>query len=99
MVGLLVGGSLLASIQGAVDTSKITSVTDVPHVLRVKGAALNPAVAVAATEATDSSFTGTRGDGKEKQFSRLGWEVVLGSLVGAALGGNLYLLVAGRRNS
>ncbi|MCA0228734.1 aquaporin [Patescibacteria group bacterium] len=99
MVGLLVGGSLLASVQGAVDTSKITSVTDVPHVLRVKGAALNPAVAVAATEATDSSFTGTRGDGKEKQFSRLGWEVVLGSLVGAALGGNLYLLVAGRRNS
>jgi hypothetical protein len=25
-------------------------------------------------------------------------EVVLGTLVGAALGGNLYLLVAGRRN-
>ena len=97
MVGLLVSGSLLASVQASVDTSKITSVTDVPHVLRIKGAALNPAVAVAATEATDSSFTGTRGNSAEKQYSRFGGEVILGTLIGAALGGNLYLLVAGRR--
>ncbi len=97
MVGLLVSGSLLASVQASVDTSKITSVTDVPHVLRIKGAALNPAVAVAATEATDSSFTGTRGNSTEKQYSRFGGEVILGTLIGAALGGNLYLLVAGRR--
>ncbi len=99
MVGLLVSSSLLAGVQAAVDTGKITSVADVPHVLRVKGAALNPAVAVAATEATDSSFTGTRAIGTEKQYSRLGLEVLLGTLIGAALGGNLYLLVAGRKNS
>lgn len=99
MLGLLVGGSLLASVQGAVDTSKITSVADVPHVLRVKGAVVNPAVAVAATEATDSSFTGTRATSSEKQYSRLGWETILGPLVGAAVGGNLYLLVAGRRKN
>ncbi|MBP6038501.1 MAG: aquaporin [Candidatus Saccharimonas sp.] len=98
MVGLLVSGSLLANVQASVDTSKITDVKDVPHVLRVKGAALNPAVAVAATESTDSSFTGTRGNSTEKLYSRFGLEVVLGTLVGAALGGNLYLLVAGRRN-
>ena len=99
MVGLLVSGSLLASVQASVDTSKITSVAEVPHVLRVKGAALNPAVAVAATEATDSSFTGTRGNTTEKQYSRFGGEVIFGTLIGAALGGNLYLLVAGRRSS
>ncbi len=97
MTGLLVGGSLLASVQGAIDTSKITSVSDVPHALRVKGASLNPAVALASTEATDSSFTGTRATTEEKQYTRLGWETILGTLVGAAIGGNLWLLVAGRR--
>lgn len=99
MIGLLIGGSLLTSVQGAVDTSKITSVADVPHVLRVKGAVINPAIAIAATEATDSSFTGTRAAAGEKQYSRFGWETILGPLVGAALGGNLYLLVAGRRKN
>lgn len=99
MVGLLVGGSLLASIQAAVDTSKITSVSEVPNVLRIKGAVLNPAVALAVNEATDSSFTGTRPAKAETQYSRFGLEVILGSLIGAALGGNLWLLVAGRRRS
>jgi glycerol uptake facilitator-like aquaporin len=99
MVGLLVSGTLLASVQAAIDTSKITSVADVPHELRIKGAALNPAVAIAATESTDSSFTGTRAANTEKQYSRLGLEVLLGTLAGAALGGNLYRLVVGRKNS
>ncbi len=98
-VGLLVSGSLLAGVQGAIDTSKITSVADVPHALRVKGATLNPAVALASTEATDGSFTGSRAASTDKQFTRLGWETIIGPLVGAALGGNLYLLVAGRRNN
>ncbi len=59
----------------------------------------NPAVALASTEATDSSFTGQRGTDKEKMYSRFTAEVVLGTLVGAALGGNLYLLIAGARRN
>ena len=96
-IGGVVAGSLLASVQGAIDTSTITSVEKVPHELRVKGATLNPAVALASTEQSDSNLTGTRADKTEKQYSRFGVEVVLGTLIGAALGGNLYLLVAGRR--
>lgn len=96
-VGLAAAASLMATVQGAVDTSQITSIDKVPHELRVKSAVLNPAVAMAATEQSDSSFTGSRGDKNEKQISRLSLEVVLGTLVGAALGGNLYLLIAGSR--
>lgn len=98
IVGLVVASSLLGAVQGAVDTSAITAVEKVPHELRVKSATLNPAVALASTEQTDSSFTGSRGT-DEKQFSRLSMEVILATLIGAALGGNLYLLVAGRRNA
>lgn len=96
-VGLVVASSLLANVQGGIDTSQITSIDKVPHELRVKGAALNPAVALAATEQSDSSFTGSRADKNEKQISRLSLETVVGALVGAALGGNLYLLIAGSR--
>jgi len=98
VVGLVVASSLLGAVQGAVDTTAITAVEKVPHELRVKSATLNPAVALASTEQTDSSFTGTKGT-DEKQFSRLSMEVILATLIGAALGGNLYLLVAGRRNA
>lgn len=97
VVGLAAAASLLAAVQGAVDTSQITSIDKVPHELRVKSATLNPAVALAATEQSDSSFTGTHADKNEKQISRLSLEVVLGTLIGAALGGNLYLLIAGSR--
>lgn len=96
-VGLVAAASLIATVQSSVDTSQITSIDKVPHELRVKGAVLNPAVALAATEQSDGSFTGSRGDKNEKQISRLSLEVVLGTLIGAALGGNLYLLIAGSR--
>jgi glycerol uptake facilitator-like aquaporin len=96
-VGLVVATSLLANVQGTVDTSQITSIDKVPHELRVKGATLNPAVALAATEQSDSGFTGTRADENEKQISRLSLEVLLGSLIGAVVGGNLYLMIAGSR--
>ena len=95
--GLAVAASLIATVQGAVDTSQITSIDKVPHELRVKGPSLNPAVALASTEQSDSSFTGSRATENEKQISRLSLEVVLGTLIGAALGGNLYLLIAGSR--
>jgi glycerol uptake facilitator-like aquaporin len=99
LVGVLAGGSLLASVQASFDTSKWASVDDIQHAYRVKTVSVNPAVALASTEATNSSFTGQRGDSNEKMFSRFTSEVVLGTLIGAALGGNLYLLVAGGRRN
>lgn len=96
-VGLVAAASLFSSVQGSIDTSSITSIDKVPHELRVKGATLNPAVALAATEQTDASFTGSSASKNEKQISRLSLETVLGTLIGAALGGNLYLLIAGSR--
>ena len=62
-----------------------------------KECTLNPAVAIAATEAPDSSFTGAQASRGETGYSRLSLEVIAGTLIGAALGGNLYLLVAGRK--
>lgn len=97
VVGAVVATSLLATVQNSIDTSKITAIEKIPHELRVKAATLNPAVAIAATEQSDGSFTGSRAATTEKQYSRFGAEVVLATLIGAALGGNLYLLVAGRR--
>jgi aquaporin Z len=99
LVGLLAGGSLLATAQSSYDTSKWASVDDIQHGYRVKGVTANPAVALASTEATNSSFTGQRSDSKEKMYSRFTLDTVLGTLVGAALGGNLYLLVAGARRN
>ncbi len=98
IVGLVVGTSLLASVQGAIDTSKITSLTAIPHQLRVKNVTTNPAVALAMTESTDSSYSGSYNK-DEKQISRFSLEVLFGTLVGAALGGNLYLLIAGRKKN
>lgn len=67
-----------------------------PHELYVSGATLNPAVAVAVSEWTDtqaqSSGQYPAQDG-ENLYSRLSGEVILATLIGAALGGNLFLLV------
>lgn len=98
VAGLVVGASLLASVQSSIDTSKITSLTAIPHQLRVKGVSANPAVALAQTEQGDSSYSGTFNK-DEKQISRFSLEVLFGTLVGAALGGNLYLLLAGRKKN
>lgn len=103
LVGILVSSSLFTSIQSGVDQTQISFTTDeatgkqvltnVPHELRVDGATLNPAVALAATEKTDSELQGNGVADGEVEYSRLSWEVILGTLVGAALGGNLALLL------
>ena len=66
-----------------------------PHEIYVNGATLNPAVALAVTESTDSqlqSQTSLPSEG-ESVYTRLSLEVIIATLVGAALGGNLFLLV------
>lgn len=99
-IGLVAAGSLLSLAQTSAyqkyqsESSSNTSSSTVafPHELLVKGAVLNPAVALAVTENTDSQLTsGVVGEG-EKQISRFGLEVVIGSLVGAVLGANLFVL-------
>ena len=95
-VGIVVSGSVYASLQSSVDTSKvnISDVATIPREYLVKGATLNPAVALAVTENTPSQLSGYGATEEEKQFSRLGLEVILGTLIGAAIGTNLYLLLA-----
>jgi aquaporin Z len=95
-IGILVSGSAFASLQSGVDTSKVdvSDASTIPRVYSVKGATLNPAVALATTENTPSQLSGYPAAGEEAQHSRLGLEVILGTLIGAAIGANLYLLVA-----
>lgn len=106
MIGLVVATSLFASVTANVDQSNIKSETDeksgqvkysnIPHAMSVKGATLNPAVALADTEKTTSELTTGQATKDETRYSRLSFEVILGTLVGAAVGGNLYLLLGTR---
>lgn len=110
IVALVVSGTLLtatkataiadyqreASQQSSTENAKTP---EIPAVAYVKGATLNPAVALAATDSTKSELTTGSKTDSEATYSRLTLEVVLGTLVGAALGGNLYLLIAGRNKN
>lgn len=68
-----------------------------PREIYIGGATLNPAVAIAATELTDSQLQGSpTAQETEKTISRFGLETILATLVGAAVGANLYLLIGYR---
>ena len=103
LVGLVVAGTLLNAIKtndiAAYQKSAQSSTTtpEIPHIVYVKGASLNPAVALASVEHTQSELMSSSSSEKENTYSRFTSEVVLGTLVGAALGGNLYALLVGRR--
>lgn len=100
-VGLVIGGGLLTanatreqtSVQGGESTS-------VSQTFAAQGAALNPAIALAQTErdvkSINNSISGkSASTDKQKTPSHFTGSVVLGSLLGAAIGTNLYLLLAG----
>ena len=105
-VGLAIAAAIYAPMRQATistiqnsDKAKTSAITasDLPHQLLVSGATLNPAVALASTETSASSLLGTGADtSKDTHYSRLGWEVILGTLIGAALGANLSRLVGHR---
>lgn len=103
LIGLVVAGTLLNAIKtndiAAYQKSAQSSSTtpEIPHSVFVKGATLNPAVALASVEHTQSELMSSSSTEKENTYSRFTSEVVLGTLVGAALGGNLYMLLAGRK--
>lgn len=108
-IGLIAGASMLMLVQkadykkytdAANDSSNSSTTLKVERPLYVNGPVLNPAVALGVRE--DSSIA-QRIDGSsstasatKNESSRFGLEVIVGSLIGAALGGNLYLLVAYR---
>lgn len=99
MVGLYVGGGLLnQAAQNVNPTAK-----EAPRVTKVDGVVVNPAIALAATEkegqASLQQFTAENKQAEEKTpASRLTLETIVGGLVGAALGANLYAVLAGVNN-
>lgn len=106
-IALVATGSIMPHIQRAayaeyqesqqskpVETESEDSTGKLPHENYVPGATINPAVALAVTETTDSQLQGSQSAVEgEKSYSRLSAEVILGTLIGAALGGNLFLLI------
>ena len=103
-VGILVSTSLMTAVQSQAfadyrkeaQDSKEESGPKIPHTIYVQGATLNPAVALAATEATDSELRNTAAADDEKRFSRFGLEVIFATLIGAAVGANLSRLMSHR---
>jgi len=101
VAGLVVAGGLLTANatyeQTQVQSGKETKVT---QAFAAQGAALNPAIALAQTErdvdAINKSISGSgNATDVQKKPSHMTFSVVSGTLLGAALGANLYLLVAG----
>lgn len=105
-IGLIAGTSMLFLVQKAdyqkysEAASSVTSASTlkVERPLSINSPVLNPAVALAVRE--DSSIVtrieNSTADTTKREPSRFGLEVIVGSLIGAALGGNMYLLVAYR---
>jgi glycerol uptake facilitator-like aquaporin len=108
-VALVVSGSLLAPAQeqAAVDyrdasasvqaDEENTTQPTIPHIVFVEGATVNPAIALAATETQESALTGAEVE-NEPTYSRLSLEVILSTLLGAAVGANLARLINRRFN-
>lgn len=99
-VGLVVAGGLLTAnaTREQTDVQGGESQT-VTQTFASQGAALNPAIALAQTErdvkAINDSISGQSASATQKTPSHFTLPVVLGTLLGAALGANLYLLLAG----
>lgn len=93
---LVVTSALFPYAQQGVDMTKFdpNDPTTLPRAYSVTGATVNPAIAIAATESSLSELQGGAPAEGETQYSRFGLETIVGTLAGAAIGGNLWLLVA-----
>ena len=107
MIGLVAGGSLLTTLKAqdvatyqkdsqAAQATSGTKAPTVPYSAYVKNVTVNPAVALASSNHSDTELGLTSTQGTNSYFTS---SVVLGTLVGAALGGNLYLLIVGRNKN
>lgn len=98
--GTLYGNIRTVAVKNYQDSAQKnpTKEPEIPHEIYVSGATLNPAVALAATETTKAELQSSQAGGasEDKRYSRLGWEVILATLIGAALGSNLALLISHR---
>lgn len=103
LIGLVVAGTLLTAVKNndiaayQKEAQSSSKTPEIPASVYVKGATLNPAIALASVEHTQSELMSTGSTEKQTTYSRFTSEVILGTLVGAALGGNLYLLLVGRK--
>lgn len=104
-IAILVSTSALTTLQTGKDeayqkaqqeavTARSQEKVERPGELNIQGATLNPAIALAATEFTENQNNRLPAATDELKHSRLTAEVILGTLIGAALGANLYLLIA-----
>ncbi|NCU30303.1 hypothetical protein EOL73_00550 [Candidatus Saccharibacteria bacterium] len=107
---LVAGSSLLtASKEGAYaayqdEADKIAQNADAegteqpktPRALLIRGVVANPAVALAVKEVSEDQLMGGQAPAGESLANRFTLDLILGTLIGAALGGNLYLLIARR---
>ncbi len=99
LTGLAVGGGLLGVAAQSPSLVSSTSKEE-PRISKVDGVTVNPAVALASTEKSSQTsvnpLTGeSTGTESKTPASRLTWETVLGTLIGGALGANLYMVTAG----
>ena len=99
-IGLVVAGGLVTTAGNRAQTEvQSGSIKSVDSSFAAQGAALNPAIALVQTErdvaAINKQIAGTQVDAKDtKKQSHLTLSTILGALVGAAIGGNLFTLVA-----
>lgn len=104
MIGLVVSGSITsfvrASVIAKIQDNQVTAQSEnserpYPREIYISGATLNPAVALAVTEKTDTQVRSNSPfpAKNEKNYSRFSLEVIVATLIGAALGGNLFLLI------
>ena len=99
-VGLVIAGGLLTANatreQTAVQGGEAQTVS---QTFAAEGAALNPAIALAQTErdveSINNSISGAATTDEQKTPSHFTLPVILGSLIGAAVGTNLFLLLTG----
>lgn len=104
MIGLVVSGSVTsfvrASVIAKIQDNQVAAQSEsserpYPREIYISGATLNPAVALAVTEKTDTQVRSNSPfpAKNEKSYSRFSLEVIVATLIGAALGGNLFLLI------
>jgi glycerol uptake facilitator-like aquaporin len=101
-VGLVIAGGLLTANATREQTAvQNTEATSVSQTFAAQGGALNPAIALAQTErdvrSINDSLSGNQdaAGAAQRTPSHLTASVGLGTLLGAALGANLYLLLTG----
>lgn len=96
-LALLVSGGLLQQqvTSASTQASQSTEAKEAPRITKISGTTLNPAVALSLNETENSN---TVSESKTTSASRLTLETIFGALIGAGLGGRLYMLLARNKN-